>query len=125
MFSLMPSSMAFAETATTQLIYEDIQPYDGSFGPNSRLYGVKLMLEKIDEALSFDPAKKVEKKLNNARTRLAEAKGELLQNRMANAEKVMARYQNKRAEAETELVKAGVGATEALNARLEKVQIKA
>ena len=125
--SMLPFvDMAFAqETEVTELIYEDIQPYTGSFGPDTNLYGVKLMLERIDEALTFDPAKKVEKKLNNARTRLAEAKGELLQNRVANAEKVMNKYMTKMNEAETELYKAGMNADAALKARLEKVQIKA
>lgn len=125
-FALSLTPLGFAqEISTTQLTYGDIEPYTGMFGPSSRLYKFKLMLEGLDETLTFDPVNKLEKKLKHAHKRLAEVKGELLKNRQGVAEQTMARYALKMAETEQELAVACKDATEETKQKLEQIQIRA
>ena len=94
-FVILMTPLGFAQDATTSddetiiAEFNDIEPYSGNYGPESNLYQVKLILERIDEVLTFDPVRKIEKKLEHAKTRLAEAKGEIIQNRIANANKIL------------------------------------
>ena len=60
MILLLMPSQAFAEELTVE--FDDIQPYTGSFPPSHILYRFKLMLERFDEGLTFNPVKKMEKK---------------------------------------------------------------
>ena len=99
--SLMPVQ-TYAEELTPEL--DDIQPYDGMFPPEHALYRFKLMLERMDEGLTFNPVKRMEKKMNHAQTRLAEAKRALMLNKIQHAEEVMLRYKDKMVEVTDDLV---------------------
>ena len=131
-FVILMTPLGFAQDATTSddetiiAEFNDIEPYSGNYGPESNLYQVKLILERIDEVLTFDPVRKIEKKLEHAKTRLAEAKGEIIQNRIANANKILELgYENKIVEVNADLVKLSEGASIAMKNRLEASQIKA
>ena len=71
----------------------DIEPYTGMFGPGHMFYGFKLMLEGVDEFITFQPEAKLLKKMQHAQLRLAEAKGEQLKNNVAYMEKALEQYQ--------------------------------
>lgn len=58
-------------------IVEDIKPYDGSIGPGSALYGLKISIENLGESFTFDERQKLKIQLEHARNRIAEAEAEL------------------------------------------------
>lgn len=86
-----------AQTYAEDIDFDEIKAYGGIVGPNNIFYGFKLILERVDETLTFDPVRKVEKQLENAELRIAEAKAEMLHNRVNVAEATMARYTTKMA----------------------------
>jgi len=81
-------------------ISDDIEPYDGSIGPGSVLYGLKLAFENLDESFTFNSTNKLEKQELNARLRIAEAKSELEQNKFEDAEKALEGFREKIRESE-------------------------
>ena len=123
--SVLPSAVAAQEDSQLALL-DDIQPYTGSFGANSSFYGLKLFLERVDVAFEFNTMKKIEKQMNHARMRLAEAKAELVQNRTVGAEKAIGQYMLKQTAMNKELEKVQVNATDAQQATLlEQIQLRA
>jgi hypothetical protein len=90
-------SAADAGPATTGtdseiVIADDIEPYFGPLGPDSPLFGLKLALENLDEAFTFNQSEKVMKQMNHAELRIAEIKGLLLMNKSAEAERALDGY---------------------------------
>lgn len=81
-------------------ISDDIEPYNGSIGPGSVLYGIKLAFENLDEGFTFNSTRKLEKQEINARLRIAEAKSELEQNKFEDAETALERFREKVRESE-------------------------
>ncbi|MDD5616621.1 MAG: DUF5667 domain-containing protein [Candidatus Methanoperedens sp.] len=65
---------------TTEETFEDIAPYEGSIGPGSAFYGLKIAFENFGEIFTFNESEKIEIQLEHARSRLAEAKAELRRN---------------------------------------------
>ncbi|MCZ7372881.1 MAG: hypothetical protein O8C60_04370, partial [Candidatus Methanoperedens sp.] len=45
--------IAIAQDNQTDLV-EDIKPYDGSIGPGSALYGLKISIENLRESFTFN-----------------------------------------------------------------------
>ena len=80
----------YAEEINVEM--NDIDLYTGKIAYEHSFYQLKLFFENIDEMLTFDPMRKMEKKMDHARLRIAEAKFELLMNRTENADKVMLHY---------------------------------
>ena len=74
---------------------DDIPAYNGSFGPGHPLYGLKIGLEDLDEAFTFNETEKLNKQLNNARLRLSEAKRELYLNNIDTTDEALELYQDK------------------------------
>ena len=58
-------------------LFDDIKPYDGSIGPGSALYGLKIGIENLRESFTFNDRQKLEIQLEHAKDRIAEAKAEL------------------------------------------------
>jgi hypothetical protein len=85
---------ASAEDVTTSeiVLTDDIEPYFGPLGPDSPLFGLKLALENLDEAFTFNQSEKVLKQMNHAELRIAEIKGLLLMNKSAEAERALDGY---------------------------------
>lgn len=109
-FAVVMISQAHAEVNITSQIAEltnytgeDIQPYTGYIGPDSPLYELKIIVENIDEQLTFNKTAKIEKKLKHAKTRISEAKRELLKNRNETASKAMSKYAQKSQDIENEI----------------------
>ena len=71
---------------------DDIEPYDGSFGPGNALYGLKIAFEKVDIAFTFNESEKLGKQVSLARLRIAEAKSELRKNNTDAANKALELY---------------------------------
>ncbi len=56
---------------------ENITPFDGSIGPASALYGLKIAVENLREGFTFNERQKLVIQLEHAKERIAEAKAEL------------------------------------------------
>jgi len=79
-------------TPSEIVITDDIQPYFGPLGPESPLYGLKMALENLDEAFTFNASEKVMKQMKHAELRIAEIKGLLLMNKTVEAERALDGY---------------------------------
>jgi len=79
-------------TPSEIVITDDVQPYFGPMGPDSPLYGLKIALENLDEAFTFNASEKVMKQMKHAELRIAEVKGLLLMNRSVEAERALDGY---------------------------------
>jgi len=79
-------------TPSEIVITDDIQPYFGPLGPGSPLYGLKIALENLDEAFTFNASEKVIKQMEHAELRIAEIKGLLLMNKSVEAEGALDAY---------------------------------
>jgi len=71
---------------------EDVSPYPGWFCPDSPLYGLKIALENIDEAVSHSADAKLDKQVAYAEERIAEAKAMIEKGKPEAAEKAMDGY---------------------------------
>jgi hypothetical protein len=74
------------------VITDDVEAYFGPLGPDSPLYGLKLALENLDEAFTFNQSQKVIKQMDHAELRIAEIKGLLLMNKSVEAERALDAY---------------------------------
>jgi hypothetical protein len=79
-------------TPSEIVITDDVQPYFGPMGPDSPIYGLKIALENLDEAFTFNTSEKIMKQMKHAELRIAEAKGLLLMNRSVEAERALDGY---------------------------------
>jgi hypothetical protein len=79
-------------TPSEIVITDDVEAYFGPLGPDSPLYGLKLALENLDEAFTFNQSEKVMKQMDHAELRIAEIKGLLLMNRSVEAERALDAY---------------------------------
>lgn len=82
------------QTNETDLV-DDIAPYEGSIGPDSAFYGLKIALENFDEALTFNSSEKLRKQLAHRGLRIAEVKAELRRNNTEAAGRALERFQIK------------------------------
>jgi hypothetical protein len=92
------TAAAQADNTTGQQVTEisdDIEPYNGPFGPDSALYGLKISMENLDEVFTFNESERVEKQLNHAKLRIAEVRRELEANRAGSAERALELYWQK------------------------------
>ena len=76
---------------------EDVPPYQGWFGPDSPLYGLRIAFENIDEAVSRSADAKLDKQVAHAEERIAEAKAMIEKGKPEAAEKAMGGYTAKAA----------------------------
>ena len=74
------------------VITDDVEAYFGPVGPGSPLFGLKLALENLDEAFTFNQSQKVLKQMDHAELRIAEIKGLLLLNKTVEAERALDAY---------------------------------
>jgi hypothetical protein len=86
--------MTFTPVSAAQ---EDVPPYPGLFCPDSPLYGLKIALENIDEAVSRSADAKLDKQVAHAEERIAEAKAMIEKGKPEAAEKAMDGYTAKAA----------------------------
>ncbi|NJD78564.1 MAG: hypothetical protein FIB08_15970 [Candidatus Methanoperedens sp.] len=80
---------------TTEEAFEDIAPYEGTMGPGSTFYGLKIAFEDFGEIFTLNESEKIEKQIEHARSRLAEAKAELRSNNRDYANMAIERYREK------------------------------
>jgi len=77
------------------IITGDIEPYTGSIGPGSPLYGLKIAFEDLDESFTTNETERVTKQMTIARLRLSEAYRELQLNNSADASRALELYGQK------------------------------
>lgn len=75
--------------------FEDINPYEGSIGPGSALYGLKIAFENMGEAFTLNTTEKIELQLEHGRERIAEARSELKRNNRDAANRALELYREK------------------------------
>ncbi len=90
---------AAADNTTTssqgmQLV-DDIQPYNGSIGADSSLYGLKIAFENLDESFTFNQSERLSKEIDHADLRLSELKGALATNSTGAADEALDQYWQK------------------------------
>ncbi len=76
-------------------IVDDVKPYEGSVGPGSALYGLKIALENLGERFTFNETQKIEKQVEHAELRLSEAKAEIKNNNIEAANRALEMYREK------------------------------
>lgn len=87
---------AIIETGTDGLVIaDDIEAYNGSIGPGSPLYGLKIAFEDLDESFTFNETERLNKQMTNARLRLSEVKRELVLNNTVTADRALDLYGQK------------------------------
>ncbi|NJD77082.1 MAG: hypothetical protein FIB08_08320 [Candidatus Methanoperedens sp.] len=74
---------------------DDIEPYNGSIGPDSALYGLKIAFEDIDETFTFNATEKLKKQISHQEQRLAEAKAKLIEKKTREADRALEQYMEK------------------------------
>ncbi|MDI6885439.1 MAG: DUF5667 domain-containing protein [archaeon] len=97
--------MTFTPVSAAQ---EDVTPYQGRFGPDSPLYGLKIAFENIDEAVSLSADAKLGKQVAYAEERIAEAKAMIEKGKSEAAEKAMEGYTAKAAAIDATATRPGV-----------------
>lgn len=80
---------------TTEETFVDITPYEGPIGPGSAFYGLKIAFENFDEIFTFNKSQRIEKQIEHARSRIAEAKTGLRSNNGDYADIAIERYREK------------------------------
>jgi hypothetical protein len=74
------------------VIADDIQPYNGTIGADSPLYGLKLALENVDESFTANETERVDKEMDHAQLRLAEVQRALDLNESGSAREALDNY---------------------------------
>lgn len=98
-------------------ITDDIEPYNGPIGADNALYGLKIAMEDLDETFTFNATERLDKRLNHANIRIAEAKREMAMNRTSYAERALELYWQKLNLTETSLPAYPSNATGLLHAQ--------
>jgi len=94
----MTGTVAALEDTTESngtVIAEDIGAYNGSIGPGSPLYGLKIAFEDLDESFTTNETERFNKQMTTARLRLSEAYRELQLNNSADADRALDLYGQK------------------------------
>jgi hypothetical protein len=95
----------------------DIASYNGTIGPDSPLYGLKVAMEDLDETFTFNDTQRVEKQVDHAQTRISEVRRELELNKTGYAERALERYWQKLNLTETSLTRFRSNTTGLLHAQ--------
>ena len=106
-----------ADAPHTDVVSDDIAPYDGPIGADSPLFGLKVAMEDLDETFTFNDTQRVEKQIDHARLRIAEVRRELELNRTKNAERALEMYWQKLNLTEGTLTRFGQNETGLLHAQ--------
>jgi hypothetical protein len=100
-------------------VSDDIQPYNGTIGAGSALYGLKIAMENLDETFTLDETERLEKQINHANLRLAEIKKELTSHQNSYAERALEEYLRKLNRTEGALISDGVDTARLLRGEQE------
>jgi ABC-type uncharacterized transport system YnjBCD ATPase subunit len=120
LFCIVGVCAAQADNATEGHITEvtdDIEPYTGPIGADNALYGLKIAMEDLDETFTFNATERLDKRINHASIRIAEAKREMAMNRTSYAERALELYWQKLNLTETALTTYPSNATGLLHAQ--------
>jgi hypothetical protein len=108
---------ASLSTISVTEVSDDIEPYNGPIGADNALYGLKIAMEDLDETFTFNATERLDKRINHANIRIAEAKREMAMNRTAYAERALELYWQKLNLTETSLPAYPSNATGLLHAQ--------
>lgn len=88
------------KSANTKDADDAVPSYDGLNDPDSVFYGLSIALANVDETFTFDPNKKLQKKIAHANMRLAEAERQLEKKNAKAAERALEKFNEKDEEVE-------------------------
>lgn len=95
----------------------DIALYPGPLGPDSPLFGLTVALENLDETFTFNDTQRVEKQVDHAQIRIAEARQEFEFNQTGYAERSLELYRQKLNQTELSIAPLKSNATGLLHAQ--------
>jgi hypothetical protein len=111
-FSILFCSVsAESVVSTDSQLVDDIPEYQGTLGPDSIFYGLKLALENLDEAFTFNETARMEKMMVHAELRISETKTMLKYQEFTFADRAMEAYQEKLNQTSGELNRSAVNET--------------
>lgn len=113
MLMLLLAPMSFAQEVAAEELQDKT---DAGILPENALYGIDIALERIQLALTNDPAKKAELALANAKEHLAEAKIEAKADKHAEKDKALEKHN----EALSDVEKAKQGLSEEQRAHVQE-----
>jgi hypothetical protein len=90
--TLIAAVLLIAIVPLSSAASDGVQAYNGWVGSDSPLYGLKLLIEQIDESLAGDINAKLMKQMAHAETRLSEAYAMALKNNTGAAEAALNEY---------------------------------
>ncbi len=112
-FSILFCSVsAESVVSTDSQLVDDVPEYHGSLGPDSIFYGLKLALENLDEAFTFNETARMEKMMVHAELRISETKTMLKYQQFTFANRAMEAYQEKLNQTSGELNRTAVNETD-------------
>lgn len=103
-------------------VVDDVKPYEGSIGPASPLYGLKIAFENLVERFTFNETEKIERQIEHAERRLSEARSALKNNETEAAEEALGRYREKIQVADDRISRINKTEPELLDAQARLVQ---
>jgi len=109
---LLCSVSAQTVVSTDSQLVDDIPEYQGTLGPDSIFYGLKLALENLDEAFTFNDTARMEKMMIHAQLRISETKTMLKYQQFTFANRAMGAYQEKLNQTSEEINRTAVNETE-------------
>ena len=109
---LICSAGAQTIASTDDQLVDDIPEYQGTMGPDSIFYGLKLAMENLDEAFTPDETARMEKMMVHAQIRISETKTMLKYQEFTSANRAMEAYQEKLNQASGELNRPTVDETD-------------
>jgi hypothetical protein len=92
---LIATALLLAVMPLSSAESDEVQAYNGWVGADSPLYGLKLLIEQIDESLAGDVNAKLVKQMAHAEKRLSEAYAMALENNTGAMEAAMNEYVRK------------------------------
>jgi hypothetical protein len=101
--SLLLCSTAAQTVAGTDTLTDDVPAYQGTLGPDSIFYGLKLSMENLDEAFTANETVRMEKMMVHAELRISETKTMLKYREFTSADRALEAYQEKLNQASGEL----------------------
>jgi hypothetical protein len=106
-----------ADNSTGLAPIDDIQSYDGPIGADSPLYGLKIVMEDIDESFTTNQSERVDKQVGHARLRIAEVRRALELNQSDSAQQALNLYWQKLNLTQSTIASFGSNATGLFNAQ--------
>jgi hypothetical protein len=117
LLSCMGTVVGLEDRSATSHPADTSAPDNGTIGPGSPLFGLKVAIENLDETFTFNDTVRVEKQVAHAQARITEVRRELERNQSGYAEQSLELYLQKLNQTEASLPRFPSNATGLLHAQ--------